>query len=401
MELLGLQQWVLILSTTVLTSVLLAAIAKISNRGNGKKLPPGSMGLPLIGETFQFLRAYRPHKFNNWMDMKAAKYGPVFKTSLLGCPTVVFTGQAGNKFLFQSNDSCVINKQPITVTRIIGQNNLLELSGEDHRRMRGAIMQFLKPEALQKFVGRMESVILRHFEQCWEGKETILLCPLMRNLAFEVATDLLFGLKESEERDILHKEFSEAEKGGWSIPLDIPGTNFRRGLNARVRICKRLSCLLEVRRRELEQGLASPGQDLMTSLLTMRDENNKALTEEEIIDNMMLVMFAGHDSTYVLLTHVIRALAMHPQVYQNVLKEHMEVRQGKQMNDPLTWQEIQKMKYTWKVAQETMRLTPPVFGGFKKAIKDIEYKGYIIPKGWQLCWGTTTHFNNEVFKEQF
>jgi cytochrome P450 len=42
------------------------------------------------------------------------------------------------------------------------------------------------------------------------------------------------------------------------------------------------------------------------------------------------------------------------------------------------------MKYTWRVAMETLRMYSPVFGGFRKALKDIEYGGYLIPKGWQV-----------------
>lgn len=52
--------------------------------------------------------------------------------------------------------------------------------------------------------------------------------------------------------------------------------------------------------------------------------------------------------------------------------------------EPLTWEDLTKMKYTWRVANETLRMFPPVFGGFRKALKDIEYGGYIIPKGWQV-----------------
>lgn len=50
----------------------------------------------------------------------------------------------------------------------------------------------------------------------------------------------------------------------------------------------------------------------------------------------------------------------------------------------LTWAETREMKYTWRVAQELMRMIPPVFGSFRKALKDTSYGGYDIPKGWQV-----------------
>lgn len=50
----------------------------------------------------------------------------------------------------------------------------------------------------------------------------------------------------------------------------------------------------------------------------------------------------------------------------------------------LRWSDVQKMKYTWRVAQELMRVTPPVFGNFKKTTKDTSFGGFDIPKGWQV-----------------
>jgi cytochrome P450 len=55
------------------------------------------------------------------------------------------------------------------------------------------------------------------------------------------------------------------------------------------------------------------------------------------------------------------------------------------------------MKYTWKVALETLRMFPPIFGGFRKAVKDIEYNGYIIPKGWQLASKLNPQFSASIF----
>lgn len=50
----------------------------------------------------------------------------------------------------------------------------------------------------------------------------------------------------------------------------------------------------------------------------------------------------------------------------------------------LTWDDIQEMKHTWRVAQEMMRIIPPVFGNFKRVIKDTSFSGFNIPKGWQV-----------------
>lgn len=57
---------------------------------------------------------------------------------------------------------------------------------------------------------------------------------------------------------------------------------------------------------------------------------------------------------------------------------------GKRPGENLTLDDLKKMKYSWQVARESMRLFPPIFGSFRKAIVDIEFEGFTIPKGWKV-----------------
>ena len=67
-----------------------------------------------------------------------------------------------------------------------------------------------------------------------------------------------------------------------------------------------------------------------------------------------------------------------------LLAEHDDIMNKRRSGENLTMEDTKKMKYTWQVARESMRLFPPIFGTFRKAIADIEYEGFTIPKGWKV-----------------
>ncbi|KAF5937747.1 hypothetical protein HYC85_025253 [Camellia sinensis] len=60
--------------------------------------------------------------------------------------------------------------------RVRGEKNILELSGEDHKRIRGALVSFLKPEALKQYVGKMDEEARKHMEMHWHGKNEVNIC---------------------------------------------------------------------------------------------------------------------------------------------------------------------------------------------------------------------------------
>ncbi|KAK2982552.1 hypothetical protein RJ640_008175 [Escallonia rubra] len=78
----------------------------------------------------------------------------------------------------------------------------------------------------------------------------------------------------------------------------------------------------------------------------------------------------------------------------------MEITNSKENDEMLAWHDLRKMRYSWNVAQEVLRLMPPGLGAFREAITDFNYAGYIIPKGWKLHWiANATHKNPDYFSD--
>ncbi|KAJ6696857.1 hypothetical protein OIU85_003234 [Salix viminalis] len=80
--------------------------------------------------------------------------------------------------------------------------------------------------------------------------------------------------------------------------------------------------------------------------------------------------------------------------------EQVEIQKLKAPGEFLTWNDTQKMKYTWCVVCEVMRLSPPAHGGFREAIADFSYADFTIPKGWKVLWSVhSTHKNPKYFRD--
>ncbi|KAK0607835.1 hypothetical protein LWI29_021313 [Acer saccharum] len=367
----------------------------------GKKLPPGSFGFPLLGESLSFMRAQKQDRTDEWMQTRIDKYGPVFKTSLAGSKIVVLTGQAGNRFVFSGDDNGISYNQPGNVAKILGKYSVLEISGTKHKLIRGAISKFLKPESIQRYVEEMDSLVQKQLFKELAGKDSVKIVTSMKKINFNVSCSIFFGLPDGKVKDQLLEDFETTVKGILALPLNFPGTVLHRAIQARGRVCKVLSNLIAIRKREMEEGIVDSKDNMISSLLVLRSENGEPLMEQEILDLFLSLIMASNDTSTVLLTHLVRLMSRDSEIYNKVLAEQKEVVEAKKESDgKLTWNGIQMMKYTWRVAQEVMRFTPPLLGNFRQVTRDIHFDGFHIPKGWQLLWvASSTHMNNDIFED--
>ncbi|CAK9163951.1 unnamed protein product [Ilex paraguariensis] len=161
---------------TILLFLLLIFFLLTRRRRSSQRLPPGSLGIPIIGQSLTLLRAMRANTAEKWLEERVRKYGPISKLSLFGTPTVLIPGQAANKLVFTADGGTIGNQQTKSLRMILGDRNILELSGEDHKRVRDALVSFLKPECLKQYVGKMDGEVRNHLEMHWEGKEKVTVC---------------------------------------------------------------------------------------------------------------------------------------------------------------------------------------------------------------------------------
>ncbi|XP_034888773.1 beta-amyrin 28-monooxygenase [Populus alba] len=363
-------------------------------------LPPGKLGLPLVGESFEFLATgWKGHPEKFIFDRIAKYSSHVFKTNILGQPAVVFCGVACNKFLFSNENKLVVSWWPDSVNKIF-PSSLQTSSIEEAKKMRKLLPQFLKPDALQGYIGIMDTIAQRHFASEWEHKEQVLVFPLAKNFTFRLACRLFLSIEDPSHVAKFSDPFNLLAAGIISIPVDLPGTPFNRGIKAANFIRTELLAIIRQRKKDLAEGKAPPTQDILSHMLLTCDENGKCMNELDIADKIIGLLIGGHDTASAACTFIVKYLAELPHIYEEVYKEQMEIAKSKTPGEFLNWDDIQKMKYSWKVACEVMRISPPLQGAFREALNDFIFNGFTIPKGWKLYWSTnSTHRDPAYFPE--
>ncbi|KAK1408574.1 hypothetical protein QVD17_40464 [Tagetes erecta] len=365
-------------------------------------IPPGSFGWPLIGETLSLRRAALDGVPERFINERIEKHGSpmVFKTSVFGNRMAVLCGSAGNKFLFANENKLVAVWWPPQLRELIGKS-LFKIHGDEAKWTRKVIMAYLGPDAFVNHYGATMDVVTRqHIEMHWKGKEEVNVFQTVKLYTFELVCRVFMSLKEPDHIAKLGALFNIFLKGLFVLPINLPGTRFYRAIKATSMIRTELTEVIKARRVALAQGDASSSQDLLSHLLTSSDENGRCFTDMEIVNLILALLFAGHESTTVTIVFLMKRLSEHPHVYDKVLKEQLEICNAKEPGELLKLEDLRKMRYSSSVLSEVWRLIPPGFGGFREALVDFEYGGYTIPKGWKLHWSaSSTHKDEANFED--
>ncbi|KAH6759410.1 hypothetical protein C2S51_019645 [Perilla frutescens var. frutescens] len=363
-----------------------------------KNLPPGSNGWPIVGENAKLAVL----GFQTFVKDRMEKFSPdVFQTSLLGEKMVVFCGAQGNKFLFSNDNKLVTPWLPQSFRKVV----LPEFEGTNYNEQLALFHNFqydvLKPEALKQYIPVMDSLAREQLHRAWRPNSVVKFLPFSKKYTFELSCRLFMSVADPERVKKLLEPFTEMSNGMLSVPINLPGTAYSRAIKGGKKMREEMTRIVKERRKEESEGRGQgQGRDLLSKMLLLSDEDGKFVSDTKIANFFVGLMVASHDSTSSAITAVINYLAQLPHIYDQVLTEQMEIAKSKGPDDELTWEDVEKMKYSWNVAREALRLAPPAQGTFGEATTEFTYAGFTIPKGWKTFWTVhTSHKNPDYFPE--
>jgi cytochrome P450 len=327
------------------------------------------------------------------------RYGPVFSVRILHGLAVFMLGPEANHYIlvshadnFRWRDSSFGDLIPL-----LG-DGLLTIDGDYHRRARRIMLPAFHREAIADAADTMLDEADRALER-WRVGEAVDVYAWARRLAMRIAMRALLGL-DPDDGDTGERAAEHFERAlsyyGTDYPLRLlrgPRTPWRR-----MRASRRV--LDEIVYADIARRRASPrdrGGDVLSMLLEASDEDGTALSDQEVRDQAMTLLFAGHDTSTSTISFLLYELARHPHALSRIVAEQDRVLEGRRPNAAQLHGELPELEMA---LDETLRLYPPAWIGPRRAVEEFEFAGRYVPAGaYVLYCSWASHRLPEVFPE--
>ena len=331
--------------------------------------PPGELGFSMR-RTREFERNPLPLLLRCW-----ERFGPVFTIRLLYAPVVFALGPEANHYItvshasnFRWRDGSLGDLIPL-----LG-DGLLTTDGDYHKRARRIMLPAFHRERIAAAADTMLDEAERALER-WRPGAPVLLYPWTRRLTLRIAMRALFGFdpdRSSRELDMA-EEFERA-LGFWGRAytaqmLRGPGSPWRQMHRARARLDRAIFAEIDHR---LESG--ERGSDILSLLLDASDEDGSRLSRLELRDQVMTLLFAGHDTATSTVAFLFYELARNPHELGPLRAELAEAA-------PSVASLISGLTRLDMAVDETLRMYPPAWIGPRRSIEPFELQGVRVPGG--------------------
>jgi cytochrome P450 len=334
--------------------------------GSGLKPVMGDAGIPFLGHTVDMLA----DPLASAMD-RFEKYGQVSWSGSLQDNIVTLVGPEAVECAWMNREKAFSSEKGWEP--MIGpffRRGIMLMDFGEHMHHRRILQQaFAKPRLL----GYLD-LMTPHIEKSladWNVGQGFPMYTQTKELLLSLASEVFVGSTlEGEENRRLEDAFEAAVRGGQAIiRRDVGNFTWARGLRGR-------ETLQEYFRSEIGSRRSDPGDDLFSVLCHSEDDEGNTFTDEDVVNHMIFVMMAAHDTSTIALSMMAHYLGRNPQWQQRLREESLAL--GKATLDYDDQDKLPSLDLAFK---ETLRINAPVGMLFRKTITDTDILGHYVPAG--------------------
>ncbi|NEQ39841.1 MAG: cytochrome P450 [Okeania sp. SIO3I5] len=337
-----------------------------------------------------------------FMEKCARQYGDTFQIKL-NYPMVFISNPKAIEEIFKTNpkqfDSGVGNQ---VLLPLLGERSLLLLDGTTHQRQRKLLMPPFHGERMQAY-GELIYNIAGQVASKWQVGEPFSMRQSTQDISLKVILQAVFGLYQGDRYNKIEQLLSEAlESLGspWKasmlflkfLQIDLGAWSpWGRFIKQRQEIDELVYTEIAERRQQLDPERS----DILTMLLLARDEEGQPMSDRELRDELMTLLFAGHETTATVLAWAFYWIHCQPEIYNQLLQELADFGDNP---DPMA---IMKLPYLNAVCCETLRIYPVAIITFPRIAKlPITIMGQEYPSGTAFAPCVyLTHHREDLYPE--
>lgn len=316
-----------------------------------------------------------------YLQKTQQEYGDIFISEFGGFPAqIIISNPQAIQELFTADAQLFYSGEGNnTIEPLVGTNSLILLDGDRHLQQRKLLMPSFHGERMRAY-GELIRDITKQVASQWNIKKPFVARPTMQDISLQVILRAVFGLKEGERYQQIKQVLTEM-LDSFNYPLSAvflffqflqhdlgDWTPWGRFVRRRKLLDKLLYQEINERRTQVE----TQGEDILSLLLSARDENGQPMTDVELRDELMTMLFAGHETTAIALSWALYWVHYIPEVRDKLLQELNSIDIANA--DPTT---ITQLPYLNAVCSETLRIYPVAFFSFTRILKvPMKFMGY-------------------------
>ncbi len=301
-------------------------------------------------------------------------HGPIWQTQVGSTSMISMTGPDALEFVWKNRDgafSSELGWQPY-IGRVF-PGAIMAMDGDEHRYQRRIMQVAFRKSALRTYLEQMGPAIDLGLAAWMPSNETTgsrQMFPLLKQLTLDLAASVFMGVELGRRAKELNQAFVATVAASVTvIRIAVPGLKLWRGIRGREVLVKRFREILPAKR-------ATHTSDFFSEFCHAQSEDGERFTDQEIIDHMIFLMMAAHDTTTSTLTTMMYQLARHPEWQERLRAKALALGKARLEHDDLDQME----ELSW-VMKEALRLIPPLTSMPRMCIRDTVFQGFKIPAG--------------------